>query len=59
MSESALKSSYEQQGGTVSGTDEVDTNLGKAATATYTMEGQGQTVRAARSSPSRRTPGPR
>lgn len=45
MSEAQLKSSYEQQGGTVSETAEIDTALGAAPTATYTMSGQGQSVR--------------
>lgn len=47
LTEAQLKSSYEQQGGTVTESDEVETSLGAAPMVTYTMAGDGQTVQGA------------
>ncbi len=44
LTESDLKASLAQQSATVSGTEEVDTDSGKATVATYTMSAGSQTV---------------
>lgn len=44
LTEAQLKSSYEQQGGTVTGTEEVETSAGAAPQVDYTMDGEGQTI---------------
>lgn len=44
VSASELKASYEQQGGTVTGTDEVKTSAGAAPSVTYTMSNAGRTI---------------
>lgn len=48
MTESTLKTSYEQQGGKVTGSEEIDTSVGSAPAVTYTMSGgSGLSVRGA------------
>lgn len=44
VSTADLKASYEQQGGTVTGTDDVKTSAGTAPSVTYTMAANGLTI---------------